>query len=36
MAVSVVSTMRATDAALTTADRVTLTGSMMPSASRSP
>src|ERR1700733_552871 len=36
MAVSVVSTMRATDAALSTADRVTLTGSMTPSASRSP
>src|SRR5271156_3123568 len=36
MAVSVVSTMRATDAALSTADRVTLTGSMTPSAARSP
>src|ERR1700677_150292 len=36
MAVSVVSTMRATNAALSTADRVTLTGSMTPSAARSP
>ncbi len=35
-AVSVVSTIRATDAALRTAERVTLTGSMMPSATRSP
>ena len=33
---SVVSTMRATEAALTTADRVTITGSTTPSAIRSP
>ncbi len=36
MAVSVVSTIRATDAALSTADRVTLTGSITPSATKSP
>ena len=35
-ALSVVSTIRAIDAALTTAERVTLTGSTTPSASRSP
>src|SRR6202012_2677935 len=36
MAVSVVSTMRATDAALSTADLVTLTGSITPSPAKSP
>ena len=36
IAVSVVRIIRATDAALSTAERVTLTGSTMPSATRSP
>ena len=36
IAVSVVKIIRATDAALSTADRVTFTGSMTPSAIRSP